>query len=335
MTIYLIVGLPGAGKTTRAKELEVGESALRLTPDDWQMAVFDGDRPTQWRTKERAGHRDRIEGKLVEIGMRAAQLGLDVVFDFGLWGKDERSALRWIADSLGVCAQVVYLPIGYAEQRGRITDRYGSGPGQFQMSDTELAEWQTIFQAPDEAELRGDEIPAVPLGHETWSRWASERWPSFRGVEPRGRSSIVDESPAVIGAVDFTWREPINDGEMVELVRSHGGRPSPGWWDRISRHSLGWVGARDAAGLLVGFVNVAWDGGDHAFLIDTKTRGTHQRRGIGRELVRQAARHARTAGCEWLHVDFTPELATFYLAACGFRVTDAGLIHLTDAQASG
>ena len=51
MTIYLIVGLPGAGKTTRAKELEITESALRLTPDDWQMSIFGGDDPTRWRSK--------------------------------------------------------------------------------------------------------------------------------------------------------------------------------------------------------------------------------------------------------------------------------------------
>ena len=119
MTIYLIVGLPGAGKTTRAKELEVSASALRLTPDDWQMTIFSADSPTRWRSKESADHRDRIEGKLVEVGMRAGQLGINVVFDFGLWGKDERSALRWIAHSLGVRVQVVYLPIDYEEQRRR------------------------------------------------------------------------------------------------------------------------------------------------------------------------------------------------------------------------
>ena len=179
MTIYLIVGLPGAGKTRRAKELEEGQPALRLTPDDWQMAIFAGDSPTQWRSPDRAEQRDRIEGKLVEIGMRAAQLGIDVVFDFGLWGKDERSALRWIADSLGIRAEVVYLPVDYDQQRRRITDRYDSGPGQFQMSDDELRQWQVTFQAPGEDELRGDEIPPVPSGHATWSQWASERWPSL------------------------------------------------------------------------------------------------------------------------------------------------------------
>jgi predicted kinase len=179
MTIYLIVGLPGAGKTARAKGLEISECALRLTPDDWQFAIFRGDNPTRWRSKERADQRDRIEGKLVEVGMRVAKLGTNVVFDFGLWGKDERSALRWIADTLGVRAQVVYLPIDYEEQRRRIITRYETEPGQFQMSDTELRLWQVQFQAPDEEELRGAEIPPVPPEHASWSQWASERWPSL------------------------------------------------------------------------------------------------------------------------------------------------------------
>jgi len=133
---------------------------------------------------------------------------------------------------------------------------------------------------------------------------------------------------AVSDEVDYSWRGPISDAEMVELVESHGGRPAAGWWDRIRPYSLGWVTARVRDGVVVGFVNVAWDGGDHAFLIDTKTRGDWQRRGVGTEVVRQAAHHAKAAGCEWLHVDFESDLAPFYLDACGFRPTDAGLIHL-------
>ena len=93
-------------------------------------------------------------------------------------------------------------------------------------------------------------------------------------------------------------------------------------------HSLGWVTARDGAGDLVGFVNVVSDGGDHAFLLDTKTHGANQRQGIGARVVRVAAEHAKAAGCEWLHVDFDAHLAPFYFDACGSRATDAGLIHL-------
>ena len=85
----------------------------------------------------------------------------------------------------------------------------------------------------------------------------------------------------------------------------------------------------NAQGTLIGFVNVAWDGGDHAFLIDTKTRGTFQRRGVGTRLVRLAAEQAKVAGCEWVgHVDFEPHLQAFYFDACGFKPTEAGLIDL-------
>jgi GNAT superfamily N-acetyltransferase len=126
----------------------------------------------------------------------------------------------------------------------------------------------------------------------------------------------------------YAWRAPVTDDELVELVESHDGRPEEGWWDRIRPHSLGWVTARASDQVLIGFVNVAWDGGDHAFLLDTKTRGIWQRRGVGAELVRRAAVEAAAAGCEWLHVDFTEELAPFYLGACGFRPTAAGLVHL-------
>lgn len=141
--------------------------------------------------------------------------------------------------------------------------------------------------------------------------------------------AVTDESDE---GVVFLWRGPLDDKEMLDLVVSHGGRPEQGWWERIRQHSLGWVTARAADGTLVGFVNVAWDGSDHAFLLDPKTRGTVQRRGIGRRLVSVAAEHARAAGCEWLHVDFEPELRPFYLGACAFTPTEAGLIHLPSHQ---
>jgi ribosomal protein S18 acetylase RimI-like enzyme len=89
------------------------------------------------------------------------------------------------------------------------------------------------------------------------------------------------------------------------------------------------VTARAEDGSLVGFVNVAWDGGDHAFLLDPKVRPEHQHRGIGTELVRVAAQHAKDAGCEWLEVDFEEGLAPFYYDACGFAPTHAGLLRLS------
>lgn len=134
--------------------------------------------------------------------------------------------------------------------------------------------------------------------------------------------------------IGFAWRAEVTDDELVALTQSHGGAAQAGWWDRIRPHSLGWVTARDSDGVLIGFVNVAWDGGDHAFLIDTKVRPDHQRRGIGTELVRIAVRQAREAGCEWMEVDFDEGLAPFYYDACGFGPTYAGLLHLPRVDVS-
>lgn len=132
--------------------------------------------------------------------------------------------------------------------------------------------------------------------------------------------------------VQFAWRGDLTDEELVALTRSHGGRAAPGWWDRIRPHSLGWVTARLDEGALVGFVNVAWDGGDHSFLLDTKVRPDQQRRGIGTRLVRIAVQHAKEAGCEWMEVDFDDHLAGFYFDACGFVPAPAGLLRLASAS---
>ncbi len=80
---------------------------------------------------------------------------------------------------------------------------------------------------------------------------------------------------------------------------------------------------------LIGFVNIAWDGDSHAFLLDPTVQPEFRRRGIGSELVRRATEAARDANVEWIHVDFEPYLADFY-TKCGFVPTHAGLIRLRD-----
>ena len=103
------------------------------------------------------------------------------------------------------------------------------------------------------------------------------------------------------------------------------GEAGPENLSRLS-HSLTWICAYEDS-RLIGFVNVAWDGGVHAFLLDTTVHPEYQRRGLGRELVRRAAGESRQRGMHWLHVDFEPHLSDFY-RGCGFRATDAGLMRL-------
>jgi len=100
------------------------------------------------------------------------------------------------------------------------------------------------------------------------------------------------------------------------------------WAAQLRAHSLGWVCAWDRPGALVGFVNVPWDGGCHAFILDTIVGAAARRQGLGTAMVRLATEKAREAGCEWLHVDFDDHLRAFYWSACGFTTTSAGLINL-------
>lgn len=103
-------------------------------------------------------------------------------------------------------------------------------------------------------------------------------------------------------------------------------------WGPVLQRGLGWVGATDGD-RLVGFVHVAWDGGVHAFLLDTTVHPDYQCQGIGRALVREAAAMARARGAEWLHVDYEDALARFY-RGCGFRPTAAGVLDLATPAAT-
>jgi len=80
-------------------------------------------------------------------------------------------------------------------------------------------------------------------------------------------------------------------------------------------------------GRLIGFVNLAWDGGLHAFLLDPTVHPDWRHRGIGRSLVQRSVIVAQAHGVEWVHVDFDVALRDFY-QRCGFGPTEAGLIHL-------
>ena len=130
--------------------------------------------------------------------------------------------------------------------------------------------------------------------------------------------------------VEYVWRGAFASGEVERLhAEGFGGVADDAydWVRQVEGHSLGWACARQGS-RLVGWVNVAWDGFAHAFLVDTVVSADCRRKGIGTTLVEVATQAARKAGCEWLHVDFEEHLETFYLEACGFFPTNAGLIAL-------
>ena len=126
--------------------------------------------------------------------------------------------------------------------------------------------------------------------------------------------------------VDYRLNPPITNEELNALFTASW--PGHRWSDfsGVLAHSLSYVCAYHEE-RLIGFVNMAWNGGVHAFILDTTVHPDRRRRGVGQQLVRTAALAAQEHGIEWLHVDFEPHLRGFY-EACGFRYTDAGLMNL-------
>jgi GNAT superfamily N-acetyltransferase len=132
--------------------------------------------------------------------------------------------------------------------------------------------------------------------------------------------------------VNYEWRGAFTNQEVNELhADAFETRVFPesewNWRDLVTKHSLGWVTARDGDAL-IGFVNVLWDGLIHAWIQDVMVATHARRRGIGVGVVSVARDGARAAGCEWLHVDFDDDLRDFYYKACGFTPSNAGVISL-------
>ena len=170
-TLFLTVGLPGTGKTTDARRLEVEHDALRLTKDEWVKALYGQANPRSAS--------DVIEGRLVEIALRALELGVDVVLDFGLWGRDERSALRQAAADRGARVELRYFALTAEAQRRRLDQRQAEEPNTtWHMSDEDLARWAATFSVPTLGELDGSEpVDDPPAGSASWDEWRDRRWP--------------------------------------------------------------------------------------------------------------------------------------------------------------
>jgi GNAT superfamily N-acetyltransferase len=130
--------------------------------------------------------------------------------------------------------------------------------------------------------------------------------------------------------VRYEVEPKVPDAALDELFASAWDGARPRASGALLAQSLTYIGAFDGA-RLVGFVNVAWDGGIHGFILDTTVHRAYQRRGIGTKLMRKAAEVSRHRGIEWLHVDFEPRWEKFY-RGCGYRPTEAGLLQLSESD---
>ncbi|MFG1913085.1 AAA family ATPase [Kribbella sp. NPDC048928] len=145
--MVLVVGLPGAGKTSWARRIEGELGAVRLTPDEWMEALF--------AASEVNGRRWVLESELLwGVAARVLELGGNVVLDYGCWSEQERDLFRSRAQALGAAAEIVVLDLPLDVLWERLEQRNAALPAAtFSVTREELKEWAASFEVPTSVEL--------------------------------------------------------------------------------------------------------------------------------------------------------------------------------------
>jgi predicted kinase len=116
--LHLICGLPGSGKTTLAKSIAASTGAIRFSPDEWIKDI--------WKDKAEAEgnqFRDHIEQLQWKIAKHMLQNSIDVIIEWGTWGRSEREKLRDEAKAVGARVKFYYLNISREMLKERVLKR--------------------------------------------------------------------------------------------------------------------------------------------------------------------------------------------------------------------
>jgi predicted kinase len=149
-TLFLICGLPGAGKTTLAKQLEASRSALRLCPDEWIARIHED--PAD--TVELDRLRDPVESLQWTVAGKALSLGVSVILENGFWARQERTMFQSQARALGANVELHFLNVPKDELWNRLNKRNADRPeGTFVVTKEQLYSWWASFEPPTADEL--------------------------------------------------------------------------------------------------------------------------------------------------------------------------------------
>ncbi len=147
--LIIVCGLPGSGKTTTARDLALRRRGITLSPDEWMTALG----ANLWDTTMR----ERVEALQWSVGRELLRAGATVIVEWGTWARHERDGLRVRARELGASVELHHLDVPADELWRRIQERNREDPP---IKRSDVDEWQRVFEAPDEAELRLYDGPA-------------------------------------------------------------------------------------------------------------------------------------------------------------------------------
>jgi predicted kinase len=150
--LVLLCGLPASGKTTLARQLADAYGAVRLNPDEWELAL--GIDPFDERFQV------RLEAQFWELAQRLLTLGTSVILEWGFWARSERDEKRDVGRSLGATVELRFLDVPYDELVRRVVDRHANGG--IAITESHMERYRGIFQPPTDEELSLFDPPFEP-----------------------------------------------------------------------------------------------------------------------------------------------------------------------------
>ena len=138
VTLYLVCGLPGAGKTTRAKAIVAATGAVHLCADEWVVGLGRSLVDFEFRIK--------LQDVLLAHAGTLLRSGSSVVIEFGSWHRQEREAIRRVAVAVGARAELHFLDAPLDELVRRVRQR--GGPDAEVLASSVLMKDSEKFEKP-------------------------------------------------------------------------------------------------------------------------------------------------------------------------------------------
>lgn len=140
--LYLVCGLPGAGKTTRVRQIVREVNAVALCVDDWVQDLGKSLVNYEFRWK--------LQAVLLRHAATLLRHGLSVVIEFGSWQRAEREAIRQVAVREGAAAELHFVHAPLEELAARIRKR--GGPEAEALVVNVLYAYADTFEQPEPSE---------------------------------------------------------------------------------------------------------------------------------------------------------------------------------------
>jgi predicted kinase len=121
--VHLLHGLPGTGKTTFARQLEIETGGVCLSHDAWMVDLYGHNPPAEFF----ADYHDRVQDLIWKVAAQILGRGIDVILDHGFWTRESRDHARARVKLLGASPRLYQMLCSSDLADARVLRRTAAG----------------------------------------------------------------------------------------------------------------------------------------------------------------------------------------------------------------